>query len=188
MILIAVTPPLPHPSHPARIAELLDSGWHRVHVRYPEADEATVERILRAVPAHLRPRLTLHSHFRLASVGLAGGIHLNRRWPSLPAGEAGMVSRSCHSIAEIEAAETEGVYSYVTLSPLFESISKPGYGCGSTLLEEYRELHRDQNRLAVIGLGGVTPGNLPQVEAAGFAGAAMLSAAFPANENETIKI
>jgi thiamine-phosphate pyrophosphorylase len=37
------------------------------------------------------------------------------------------VVRSCHSLAEVQAAEREGC-DWVTLSPIFTTASKPGYG------------------------------------------------------------
>ncbi len=77
------------------------------------------------------------------------------------------MSRSLHSVEEIAGVKED----YVFLSPVFPSISKPGYG-GSLNLEELKVV---VNR-KVIALGGITEERLPIVERIGFGGAAMLGA------------
>lgn len=57
---------------------------------------------------------------------------------------------------------------YITLSPVFDSISKPGYTS-----VEFGPL---PSGVTVIGLGGVTTDRAVQLKARGFAGAAMLGA------------
>lgn len=67
-------------------------------------------------------------------------------------------------------------YDYVTLSPIFDSISKTGYHSGFDLDEVKCFLTAvDVN---VIALGGVTEARLPRIREAGFYGAAMLGALF----------
>lgn len=51
-------------------------------------------------------------------------VHLAARDP-LPVPGVGLVGRSCHSLSEIRGLSTED---YVTLSPVFSTDSKPGYG------------------------------------------------------------
>ena len=51
-------------------------------------------------------------------------VHLAARDP-LPSPGVGLVGRSCHSLSEIRGLSIED---YVTLSPIFATDSKPGYG------------------------------------------------------------
>lgn len=63
-------------------------------------------------------------------------------------------------------------YDYLTLSPIYDSISKEGYKSSferKDLENEIRNLPID-----VIALGGVTPDKFEELKAIGFAGAAML--------------
>jgi thiamine-phosphate pyrophosphorylase len=61
----------------------------------------------------------------LAAVGL-DGQHLAAadEWPQAP---SGLIGRSCHNAAELTAAAAFGA-GYATLSPVFRTASKPGYG------------------------------------------------------------
>ena len=71
-----------------------------------------------------------------------------------------------------ELAEWLGL-DYRFLSPVFDSISKPGYL--SAFTEEDLRGHVDADTFA---LGGVTPDKLELLEQLGFGGAAMLGAAW----------
>ena len=70
----------------------------------------------------------------------------------------------------IEELKDIGRYSYVTLSPIFDSISKMGY------VSKFRldELPAALAGKRVVALGGVTPEAFPALREAGFIGAAML--------------
>lgn len=101
--------------------------------------------------------------------GLGGdGVHLAAADP-FPAVPAGLVGRSCHSAAEVVAAAAEGC-GYATLSPIFESPSKPGYGpaLGPAALGGHP--------IPVLALGGVTAANAGRCRAAGAHGVAVMGA------------
>lgn len=172
MKLIALTEPHFHEGEAQAICGLLDRGWWRVHIRKPDADAQSVAALLRSIPEQYRQHLSIHDHFHLAEEFGLGGLHLNGRNPAPPAAWRGMVSRSCHTVEQVEQAfqAATPATDYVTLSPIFDSISKPGY-----------RSQFDLNKLAgsdlskVFALGGVTYAHLPQLDAAGFGGAAMLS-------------
>ena len=78
-----------------------------------------------------------------------------------------MIGRSCHRAAELRDAATEGC-TYATLSPIFPSASKPGYGpgLGPAALQDAA--------LPVLALGGVTASNAGDCLAAGAAGVAVM--------------
>ncbi len=66
----------------------------------------------------------------------------------------------------------------VFYSPVFESISKPGYGPSLTLAEMQKEIEDIRSRYSnlprLIALGGVQKANISKVQRAGFDGAALL--------------
>ena len=90
------------------------------------------------IPAALYSRISLHDHHELAARFGVGGVHLNSRNPSVPDGFGGMVSRSCHSIAEL--SQYSSVCDYMFLSPIFDSISKSGYVSRFSLEEIRRRI------------------------------------------------
>lgn len=183
---IAITPPeiMGAPEIEAeRIMRLLSLGEaDLLHLRHPLASREEIAGILMQLPPDIRMHITLHDHLGLAEEGLCGGIHLNRRNPDIPEGCPRMIriSRSCHSIDEILDCNSMNAiphcqgkgFDYVTLSPVFDSISKQGYksnfnlDCLSNILPGLG--------LDVIALGGVTPDTFDSLKKAGFAGAAML--------------
>lgn len=171
MLKIAITPERLDELNEARqIRALIRSGWDRVHLRHPGATLAEMKRLIEAIPQEMHGRLTIHGHFDLACHFNLGGLHLNRRCPAPPVNYRGGLSRSCHSIDEVmECAEMD----YVTLSPVFDSISKHGY--------EAAYSPDELSRLAcaptkVIALGGITPGRIGELRRYNFAGFAMLGA------------
>lgn len=172
---IAVTVPYVYGDEAGDIARLLRSGTtDLVHIRKPDATPDEVRELVSAIPAELRPRLTLHDCIDLAPALGVGGVHLNRRSPSVPDGWQGRVSRSCHSIAECPGATG---CDYVTLSPVYPSFSKPGYSADFDPAE-LRALLSRADRPRVIALGGVTAGRYDALRELGFDGAAMLTQAW----------
>lgn len=168
MKTIAITAPGIVEDEAALIAALLDSGdATRVHIRKPMWNEPTTRGLIESIPQRLYPQLSLHDHLHLAQEYGLGGVHLNSRNPAAPAGWTGLVSRSCHSIEELRCGGD-----YMTLSPIFDSISKPwlraAFDEGTLREAAARGLINDR----VYALGGVTPERYELVEDIGFGGAA----------------
>lgn len=156
-----------------RITSKLEDGVvDLIHLRKPEWSKDELASLIEQIPTELHSRLKLHDHFSLLNRFDLGGVHLNSRNPVPPA-NARSVSRSLHSVQEL--AETCGTcYDYVTLSPIFDSISKSGYESKFPAdLSLLSPLLRGKN---VVALGGVTPERFAELEKAGFYGAAMLGA------------
>lgn len=152
------------------IEKLLDSGLDYIHVRKPDASREELRDFIKQINPKYRKRIKLHDHFDLAEELEVGGVQLNSRNSIFPAGDF-RVSRSCHSAKEIDDfARVYPEYEYVTLSPIFNSISKKGYSSAFNL-EDLTDKIKDKN---VIALGGVTPESIPSLREAGFAGVAML--------------
>lgn len=211
-MLIAITLPTFIPHEAEAIIRLFDErGIDRLHIRKPGADEDDVAALIERIPTRLYLRISIHDHHALAVRYCLGGIHLNVRHPVAPEGWQGLVSTSCHSLAELaerrRELSTDGTDShgegvaaediafhgegnvveeqthqpglaYLSLSPIFDSISKQGYHAAFTheQLAEARRAGIIDHR--VLALGGVTFARLPEVEAMGFGGAMILGDAW----------
>ena len=97
----------------------------------------------------------------------AVGLHLSARAGSRRF--AGVVGRSCHSVDGLRRAMEEGA-GYATLSPIWVTESKPGYG-PALGLEALAA-----TPLPTYALGGVTPGRAGEAVDAGAAGVAVMGA------------
>jgi thiamine-phosphate pyrophosphorylase len=131
----------------------------------------------RDLPTAARVELAAALGRLLASVGglliMAGGhgdaVHLAAR-ESVPAPRPWLVGRSCHNVEEVSRAAAERC-DYVTVSPIYPTASKPGYGpalgpAGLTAL--------CRPGLPVFALGGVMPESVPECLAAGAYGVAVM--------------
>jgi thiamine-phosphate pyrophosphorylase len=100
------------------------------------------------------------------AVGPGSAVHLRAGEP-VPPGAAPPVGRSCHGPRELGAAASDGC-DYATLSPIFPTPSKPGYGpaLGPDALADAP--------LPTFALGGVTAGRAAACVAAGAAGVAVM--------------
>ncbi|MDE6716357.1 MAG: thiamine phosphate synthase [Muribaculaceae bacterium] len=171
---IAITLPYFFAGEAQEITRMLDTGeYWRVHIRKPDATEKEMRDLIEAIPEGLRSRISLHDYHELAEEYSIGGVHINRRNPNVPVGWNGLVSKSLHSIAEIGRLADED---YAFLSPIYPSISKPGYQADF----DFTELHKAVNK-RIFALGGVTKARLSEIESLGFGGAAMLGDAWKAN-------
>ena len=150
-IIIVITSPGYVAEEARKIRQLLASGVDYVHIRKPDSTLREVKDLIEDIPYDMRHRLRLHGHFSLVDEFNLAGVHLNHRNPEPP-------------LNALTAC------SYVTLSPIFDSISKAGYTS-----------HFDLDKIAptivgkhVVALGGVTPRHFASLREHGFYGAAML--------------
>ena len=162
------------------LAALCGAGVSVIHIRKPEASEPEIEELLKTLQAlgADMSRLTIHYNEPLARKYGLGGVHL--RIEELLAGAGEGLRRSCsaHGWTEAERAATDA--DYVFLSPLFDSISKPGYRSAIDPAEAAERLRRRKGR--IVALGGIRPANIARVRRIGFDGAAVLGAAWSADE------
>lgn len=154
------------------IDRLFNHGLDRLHLRKPGADIGECRRLLNGISREWLPRIVVHDNFGLCREYGLGGVHLNGRNPMAPPNHEGSVSRSCHSLEEI--SRYKGDCDYLTLSPIFNSISKQGYM--AAFEPEQLAAARDSGLIdsRVMALGGVTLENIPRVRELGFGGVAIL--------------
>jgi thiamine-phosphate pyrophosphorylase len=137
--------------------QLLDRyAWLRQHTQAPILINDRLDVCLAAgaqgvhLPSHRIAPQRLRQHF---------GVHL-------------IIGVSCHDLEEVRRAAGEGA-SYVYLSPIFWTTSKPGYG-PPLGLEALSAAARAVS-IPVLALGGITAENEAACLAAGAAGIAGIS-------------
>ena len=128
---------------------------------------------------------TVSCHGALPAGAFAQGLHLGRRGDVAAArralGARALIGVSAHDEGEARAAAEAGA-DYVTFSPVFPSVSKPGYGAG----EGGAALAglTDRLKLPVLALGGVTPATAQACLDAGAAGLAVVGSVMAAEAPE----
>jgi thiamine-phosphate diphosphorylase len=103
----------------------------------------------------------------------ATGVHLSTGDLPVPGSSPLLVGRSCHDAQELDRAAMEGC-AYATVSPVFKTSSKPGYG-PPLGLDGLRELC-ERAMIPVYALGGIGPGRAVPCLWAGAAGVAVMGA------------
>lgn len=156
------------------INQLFEAGLDLLHLRKPESCIDDCERLLQEINPKRYPRIVVHDHFSLCQKYHLHGIHLNSRNHQVPDGFQGSLSRSCHTFREVTAAQKEAVFSYVFLSPIFDSISKKGYKHNFANKDLEDAGNNGIINEKVIALGGIIPQFIPQLRAWNFGGAAFL--------------
>lgn len=140
-----------------------------------EKDLAPGERA--ELAATLRPAVEMLVVASDASIP-ADGVHLASN-DAMPDPRPLLVGRSCHDADEIVQAAAQGC-DYVTVSPVFASASKPGYGPWLGV-EGLRRLAAGTD-LPVYALGGITPRRARQCVDAGAYGVAVMGEVMRASE------
>ena len=157
-----------------------------LHLRKPSWIRPDFETLLKSINPEHKRKVVLHQFHELASKYNVKGLHLreeNRKQLSvLELKELSKelkrkkltFSSSFHSKEEIVA--NENVFDYVFLSPVFDSISKPGY-VGSKFNVQSLKFETK-----VIALGGIDANNIHNTNELGFDGAAVLGAVWGESE------
>lgn len=173
---IVITLPYFFDGEAEQIVQLLHSSVDLIHIRKPESKAEEVERLIMSIPSEYYPRLVLHDHHDLAMKYHLHGVHLNGRNPQPPVGWEGSVSKSCHSLAEVK--EWKEKCDYVSLSPIFDSISKQGYHAAFSSAEIEEASRQGIIDKKVLALGGVTFNKIDDVLRMGFGGGMILGDAW----------
>lgn len=179
MKYIVITQPTFFAGEAERIILMFQSGLQRLHLRKPDSTADEVRALLNGIPAVYHGRIVIHEHFELLHEFRLGGIHLNRRNPAAPDDWKGDVSISCHSLEELADRKKEP-FAYLSLSPIFDSISKKGY-C-SAFTSEVLSRAQKQGIIdeRVMALGGICRENVKDVLTYGFGGVMVLGDAWKA--------
>jgi len=190
MQIVLLTPENEMPHETGIVNSLFAAGLQRLHLRRYGTSEAQITQYISDIHPQFRQRIVVHSHFHLLHTLGLGGIHLNtatRLSPALSSITSGIpaekTSTSFHSWQEI--TENTIPYRYVLISPVFNSISKPGYlaGIDRTQLPAIRaQQNTSGNAPAIYALGGFDHSNIITLKNEGFDGAALLGSIWQAQD------
>jgi len=163
----------------ALFTRLLTGGSALVQLRAPRLTGAGYQRLARQCLLLCREhgaRLLLNADAGLLETVPAAGIHLTgARLATLqgrPVGEDQLFGASCHSLAELQRAESLGA-DYAFLSPVLATSSHPGQaGMGWAWFEDCVRAVG----IPVYALGGLDHADLPEARRRGAVGIAAISA------------
>lgn len=109
----------------------------------------------------------------------ADGVHVGQKDQNAASarkkiGDKMWLGVSAHSLEEAERALEQGA-DYIGVGPYRATQSKPDADSviGDALI---RQLHFRDYPLPIVGIGGITPGDVPEIKSAGAAGVAVISA------------
>lgn len=161
---------------PETVAAAVRGGARAVVLRekdLPASARLGLARDLRALLDPVGGLLIVASDSCVARAAGADGVHLART-ESPPGGADLLAGRSCHDAAELRAAAGLGL-DYVTLSPIYATPSKPGYGpvLGETMAGLIADTHGCP---PVYALGGITAERVAACRTAGAYGVAVMGA------------
>jgi thiamine-phosphate diphosphorylase len=161
---------------PGVVAGAIGGGARTLLLRekdLPRPERAALAETLAQLLRPVDGTLLVASDAGLAGEVGAAGVHLAATDPWPPAGtRPRVVGRSCHSVDDLRAALTNGA-DYVSLSPIWPSPSKPGYG-PALGLRKLAAACAAVPELPVVALGGVTVGRAAGCRAAGAAAVAVM--------------
>jgi thiamine-phosphate pyrophosphorylase len=174
------------------IAAALRGGGRWFLLREPDlpaADRLSLAASLAALCAPYGAQLSVSADLSAAAAVQTTGIHLPQRMaqPETVAtaraqlGPDALIGVSAHSSAEAMAAQTAGA-DYVTLSPVFLTDSKPGYG-PALGPDGFRSLAAALD-IPAVALGGIAAETVPSMRTAGAAGVAVMGGVMRADDPE----
>ena len=186
-LLVVITSPGMVPGEADYLEGLLEAGLEKLHIRKPmhrQVDSGDVQTpgddritLLERLAPRWHARLVLHGGKEVMELAERYKVpqvhgHWYKPWledERLP-GERGIsLSASLHSWEEVMEVPP-GALEYVFLSPLFDSISKPGYLAGEGLIRRPAGVAP----CGLIGLGGIDADTSGEVIRHGWDGAALL--------------
>ena len=160
------------------VTDVLQAGCRWIMVREKDLDSSQLAALSSKIVARARPFnacVLVNGAAAAARQAGAAGVHLQRADDIAAArtvlGEGALVGVSTHSIDDVQAAAAAGA-DYVTLSPIFLTDSKPGYGpaIGISALSQICT----QVDLPIVALAGVTADNAASCLVAGSAAVAVM--------------
>ncbi len=183
MKLIVISNPINLNNEHALLCSLFESGLEYYHLRKPDFTVNEVEEYIQQIPQQYLNKVVLHSHHQLAIKYKVKGVHFTHKNPykrsdNFPTNMHR--SASFHSLEELK--NTESIFQYVFLSPVFDSISKKNHKTKIDKTALKFLLEHKTNKPEKIALGGINEHTISEAMEMGFDGIAVLGAIWMSGE------
>jgi len=160
------------------INRLFEAGMRRFHLRKPGWGYKQMIALLSQIGPTFHSNIAIHEHHEIAGQFNVKRLHYTERdrfGTSLNKliGQKYQGYELSTSVHDLEFLQSLGVFDYVFFSPVFNSISKPGYK--GQLTDSFR-LQKNAGKPEVIALGGIDASNLGKIKEMNFDGTAVLGA------------
>ncbi|MCB2112264.1 MAG: thiamine phosphate synthase [Parvularculaceae bacterium] len=164
-------------AHPELVLRVLPPGAALIYRDYDDPRRAAISRHLATISKRRGVLFLLGADAALAEEVGADGVHLPARALSSPPVRcnARILTASCHNKDELQRAATAGAH-IAFLGPVFATASHPDADYMG--VSAFKSLARDAP-LAVMALGGVTPGAARLLNGANIAGFGAIGAFSP---------
>jgi thiamine-phosphate pyrophosphorylase len=172
------------------VVAAVGSGCRWVLIREKDLADRALEALIRQIRdrSHRENPLVMTSGSAgTAATAGAAGVHLPQQLATMKEiasartllGPDALIGVSAHTRAEASAAQDHGA-DYVSMSPIYLTDSKPGYGPAL----EPEGFRRETRGLTIpaLALGGISPGRLAAVKEAGAAGVAVMGSVMRATD------
>lgn len=184
-MLLVISNPTPVANEASLINRLFDEGLPVLHLRKPESSLKEVALLLQEIDPEHYPKIALHQHHSIAENFGISRLHYTEAARKAVSGETlsqqraeYVVSTSVHSLADYQGLSEH--FGYAFLSPVFNSISKPGHEAQNfSLKKSDKKIHTN-----LIALGGIDERNCCQAYEMGYDGIAVLGAVW--NTEDTL--
>jgi thiamine monophosphate synthase len=194
--LVVISPEVAHPAEALVLQKIAQSPLScRFHLRRPRLGPLALARELLHFAPELWPWISVHGPLDTEALCAAKGdiawTHLgqHKRSPDPfehpkqnghPQAGKGPLSASLHSLEELSSLDlAHRPVDYAFLSPIFGSLSKPGYRGEwdfGTLTPSLKSWHEAPQAPKILALGGITPQTAAKALELGFTGLAVLGA------------
>jgi thiamine-phosphate pyrophosphorylase len=158
------------------INQLMATGNFNFHLRKKNLELSEIRKLIYKINPAYYTRIVIHQHFKMEKEFSFCGIHLpeveKENYEPLKTEGHTILSTSIHDLNEYQTIRKK--FQYVFFSPVFSSISKPGYNPIYSRKDLLDNLTLINNKNNLIGLGGVNEKNITELKQWGFGGAAFL--------------
>ena len=167
------------------VAAAFEGGCRWVMIREKNIGPKTCQKLLSDIIRQAKPFgavVTINADVKSANLEDAAGVHppqtnYDLRSLRLQLGQQSLIGVSVHNIKEGKAAIGAD---YVTVSPVFNTASKPGYG-PAIGVKGFKEIARSLP-MPALALGGIEPSNVAQLREGGAAGIAVMGSVMRADD------
>ena len=169
----------------AVINQLFEAGLAVLHIRKPNATLSEIQYYIEQIRHEYHSKLALHEYFELTKLFNINRLHFTENTRTdfkiimqRLESKDWIFSAATHSISDFNALPN--IFSYAFLSPVYNSISKPGYESPHDIKASVHQRINTQTKL--VALGGISSINCKEAVASGFDGVALLGAIWSADD------